>query len=327
MTIDELRERMKGIAVVQTTPFNKDGSLDLEGMRANTRWLAEYAEGKDFILIPLGSTGEFYAMTDEERKSAIEAVVEETEGRAVVLAGAGAAGTRLGIEMCRHAQEAGADGVQVVLPYYHVPQEEGMYLHYKTLAEKVNPDFGIMVYNNPTVSGSWINPPLMKKLSKIPNIIAVKENTVDIFLYHAMMSEVNPQDAAILTGSGEIVGTYVSVFGCPGFISFIANFTPEIANSVYEAIVARDFDEAVQICTTRVEPFDVFVGKLQEKYGPHTGTTHAWGGVEGFMYLAAVKAAMDLVGLRGGKVRLPLVGLDSEDKSELKDVLRTMAVI
>jgi 4-hydroxy-tetrahydrodipicolinate synthase len=327
MTIDELKGRMKGIAVVQTTPFNKDGSLDLEGMKENTRWLAEYAEGKDFILIPLGSTGEFYAMTDDERRSAIEAVVEATGGRSVVLAGAGAAGTRLGVELCLHAQTAGADGVQVVLPYYHVPQEEGMYLHYRTIAESVDPDFGIMVYNNPTVSGSWVNPFLMKRLAEIPNIIAVKENTVDIFLFHTMMSEVNPDDAVILTGSGEIAGTYFSVFGCPGFISFIANFTPEIANAVYEAIAARDFDTATRICKTRVEPFDVFVGKLQAKYGPHTGTTRTWGSVEGFMYLAAVKAAMDLVGLRGGEVRLPLVGLDSEDKAELKDVLEEMEVL
>lgn len=327
MTIDGLKGRMKGIAVVQTTPFNKDGSLDLEGMRINTRWLAEYAAGKDFILIPLGSTGEFYAMTDDERKSVIEVVVEETAGRAVILAGAGAAGTRLAIELCQHAQKAGADGVQVVLPYYHIPQEEGMYSHYKTLAENVDPHFGIMVYNNPTVSGSWINPPLMKRLSKIPNVIAIKENTVDVFLFYAMSSVVDPEDAVVLTGSGEIAGTYFSVFGCPGFISFIANFTPEIANSVYEALIVGDFATAADICKTRVEPFDVFVGKLQEKYGPHTGTARTWGSVEGFMYLAAVKAAMDLVGLRGGEVRLPLIGLDNRDKAELKEVLKAMEVL
>jgi len=327
MKLDKLKGRMKGIAVVQTTPFHQNGSLDLEGMRANTRWLAEYASGKDFIIIPLGSTGEFYAMPDEERKAVIEAVVEETGGRAVILAGAGAAGTRLAVEACQHAQRAGADGVQVVIPYYHIPQEEGMYLHYKRLAESLDPNFGIMVYNNPAVSGSWVNPPLMKRLSKIPNVIAVKENTVDIFLFHTMMSEVDPQDAVILTGSGEIVATYVSVFGCPGFISFIANFTPQIAHSVYQALAARDFGRAAEICKTRVEPFDIFVGNLQAKYGPHTGVTRTWGGVEGFMYVAAVKAAMDIVGLRGGEVRLPLLGLDNEDKAELKEVLRTMKVI
>ena len=130
-----------------------------------------------------------------------------------------------------------------------------------------------------------------------------------------------------LTGSGEIAGTYLSLFGCPGFISFIANFTPDIANSVYEAILTKDFETAAHICRKRVEPFDVFVGKMQAKYGPHTGTTHTWGSVEGFMYLAAVKAAMDIVGLRGGEVRLPLVGLDNEDKAELKDVLKAMAVL
>ena len=180
--LSELKKAMKGVFVVQITPFNKDGSLDLEGMRANTRWLVERMSGKDFVLIPAGSTGEFYAMSDDECKAVIKMVVEEVNGRLQVIAGTGRAGTRETVKMCQYAESVGVDGVMVILPYYQVPEEEGMYQHYKQIAENIN--IGIMVYNNPTVSGSWIKPTLMAKLSKIPNIIGGKENTSSIPSYY-----------------------------------------------------------------------------------------------------------------------------------------------
>ena len=96
MQLSELKKRMKGVSVAQITPFNSDGSLDLEGMRDNTRWLAERAAGKDFTFTPVGSTGEFYAMSPEECQAVIKAVVEETGGRAVVMAGAARAGRSQG---------------------------------------------------------------------------------------------------------------------------------------------------------------------------------------------------------------------------------------
>jgi len=327
MKYEEIKKRMKGVVVVQTTPFNEDGTVDMEGMRSNTRWLADFAEGKDFVLIPLGSTGEFYAMSEAERKAVIKAVVEETAGKALVFPGAGAAGTREAVDMCTYAESVGADGVQVVIPYYHIPEEEGMYLHYKKISESVGPDFGIMVYNNPVTSGSWVNPLLMKKISKLPNVVALKENILDVWLYHAMHAAIDPGDAIVMTGSGEIAASYIAVYGCQGFITMTANFAPDISYDVYEAIKARDFEKTARICRERCEPFDVFLGKLQENHGPHTGARSYWGGVEGFMYVGALKAAMDIVGLRGGDVRLPLIGLDKKEKEEMKEVLKDMRVI
>ncbi|GAI78456.1 unnamed protein product, partial [marine sediment metagenome] len=87
MQLGDLKKAMKGVDIVQTTPFNKDGSLDLEGMRANTRWLLERTAGKDFIFTPLGSTGEFYNMSDDECKAVIKMVVEEVKGENVIITG------------------------------------------------------------------------------------------------------------------------------------------------------------------------------------------------------------------------------------------------
>jgi len=324
MQLSELKKRMKGVTVVQATPFNTDDSLDLEGMRANTRWLVDHTAGKDFIFTPIGSMGEFYAMSSEECKAVIKMVVEEVKGKNVVMPGVGRAGTLETIRMCQYAQSVGADGAQVILPYYLIPEEEGMYLHYKQLAESVDSNFGIEIYNNPGVSGSWIKPHLMKRLSKIPNIIAVKENTGNILDFYAEQRAVDPEDTVILCGSGKPMFSFVALYGCPGFISSMGNFAPDFVYSAYEAAVVRDFDKLTEI-VNRTQLYYDFLTKINVKHGPHTGIPGLGGKLT--MKTAMVKAAMDMVGLRGGIPRLPLIPLDEEDKAELRDVLKTMGII
>ncbi len=317
MQLGELKKEMRGVQIILMTPFNKDGSLDLEGMRANIRWLLERTTGKDFIFTPTGSSGEFYAMSDGEGKAVIKMVVEEVKGQNVVMVGAGRAATRETIKMCQYAESVGADGVQLVLPYYHVPMEEGMYQHYKEVAASVN--IGIMVYNNPAVSGYWIKPALMAKLSKIPNIIAVKENTSYIMSYYAMQRAVDPKDTVILCGLGKQMFSFEALYGCPGFISSAANYAPELSYSIYKAGAARDFNKLTEIVDS-IAPYYSFIDKVTANHGPHTGIGEAGGN----MYVGVEKASMDIAGLRGGEVRLPLVGLNKEEKAELSDILRTM---
>ncbi len=327
MKLNELKKRMKGIAIIQMTPFNADGSIDLEGMRANTRWLLEFTKSKDFIYIPLGSGGEFYALSEEECRAVIKMVVEEVNGQHPVFAGGGRAGTLEAIRICKYAQSVGADGSQVVLPYYHIPQEEGMYLHYKTLAESLGSDFGIMVYNNSGVSGSWIKPHLMKRLSKIPNIIVVKENTGNLAEYLAELNTLDSQNAVIFTGIGELMFSAEAPYGCPGFVSSMSSFAPELAWAVYEASVARDFRKVAEIINTRIWPYWEFRARVNVDHGPNTSFLAAGGALAGSQYISVIKAAMDIRGLRGGETRLPLVGISEKEKAELRDVLKAMKLI
>jgi len=326
MQLSELKKCMKGVMVVQTTPFNADGSLDLEGMRANVRWLIEYATGKDFIFTPVASTGEFASMSDDECKTVIKLVVEEVNGRAPVMAGGARPGTLETIKMCQYAQSVGADGAFVCLPYYYTPQEEGMYLHYKQIAESVDSNFGIMIYNNPHTSGSWIKPPLMKRLSKIPNIIAVKEDTTVIRGYYEQRRAVDPEDAVILCGQAELMFSFEALYGCPGFVSEVPNFMPALSYSLYEAAVARDFDKLSEIAIS-IEPYSNFKRRMGESHGPHTGILGEFGGTAGSMIIGTCKAAMDIIGLRGGEPRLPLVGLNTEEKAELSSIIKALKIV
>jgi 4-hydroxy-tetrahydrodipicolinate synthase len=115
-----MREKIKAVAVVQATPLNQDGSLDLDGLKANTQFLVERCAGKRLVLVPVGSTGEAYALSDAERLKVIETVVSVAAGKLAVVAGTSAAGTEQTIALSMAAESAGADGVQVILPYYHV---------------------------------------------------------------------------------------------------------------------------------------------------------------------------------------------------------------
>ena len=121
LTPDSMREKIKAVVIVQATPMNRDGSLDLEGLKHNTQFLVQQCAGKRVVLVPSGSTGEAYALSDAERLQVIETVIDSAAGKLPVVAGTASAGTERTIELSKAAQNAGVDGVQVVLPYYHVP--------------------------------------------------------------------------------------------------------------------------------------------------------------------------------------------------------------
>ena len=334
MNLSELKKALNGVSIVQITPFNDDGSLDLEGMRFNTRWLLERTVGKDYVYAPLGSNGECYALSQEEWEAVVRMVVEEVGGRNKVIVGTGQPGTQETVKRCRFAQSAGADGALVVLPYYFVPQEEGMYLHYKTICESVDQDFGIVLYNNPGVSGSWVRPPLMAKLAQIPNFAAVKENTSSVVSFRLMQRALENTGTQVVCGRGEEIFQFVAPFGCTGLVSFMSNFMPEISYSVYLAAVAGKYDEVERLCQ-KPSPFfkdpevlrtmpagSSFTARMTAQHGPATGVS----GGGGSMQAAELKAAMDMLGLRGGVVRLPLVGITKQEKEELRTILRGMGL-
>jgi len=322
MQLDDLKKAMKGVDIIQITPFNKDGSLDLEGMRANTRWLLEHTAGKDFIFTPLGSCGEISYMSDDERKAVIKMVAEEVKGKNVVCPGAAQAGTREAIKMVQYAESVGADAVMVLSPHYSPPTEEGVYQHYKQIAESVSKDFGIMLYNNPGTTGSWMKPPLLARLSKIPNIIADKENTPSTVSFYEVQRAVDPNDLVVMCGRGDLGASFTALFSFPGFASYQVNFAPGLSYALYEAAAGRDFDKMVEVLDT-MAPYFSFASKATANHGPHVGT----GQFGGTMHIGIGKAAMDIAGLRGGEVRLPNVSLTEREKTELRDVLRTMKVV
>jgi 4-hydroxy-tetrahydrodipicolinate synthase len=311
-----MREKLKAVVIVQATPFNQDGSLDLEGLRINTKFLVDRCAGKRFVLVPAGSTGEAYALSDAERMRVIETVLEAADGKLPVVAGTAKAGTERTIELSQAAEKAGADGVQVVLPYYHVPSEEGLVRHYFRLADALH--IGVMIYNNPAVSKLWMAPHLMARCTDHRNIIADKENTADVALFKAMRDAVDPAKMTVLCGLGDLQFAYEAALGCVGFVSSTANILPELSLALLEAADACDFHKVREIIAKTGRLYE-FASVCARNRGRDPWVLPGFS--SGHIYVGILKAALEISGLAGGPVRGPGDDLTAREKAQLRVML------
>lgn len=325
MKPQELKENTKGIVHLVMTHFNEEGEVDEKAIRVSVKHVANALKGIDAVFLTTGSTAEFYAMTDEECKKIIKMVIEEVNGEYPVITGTARAGTKWTIEMSQYAQDAGADGVMIISPYYNPVTQEGLYRHYKKIAESI--DIGIMIYNNPVISKLWIPPELMARLSKIENVVALKENTADALKYYWMQKAVDPEDMVIICGIGQLMFPFEAIYGCPGFVTELANFAPHIAVDFYKAAMKRDFNKLTEL-TDKIAPYHRFINKLAQKRGvlPTILSQYMSGSVLPF-YQSIIKEAMSLIGLPGGKVREPMENLTAQEKEMLREVLENMDVL
>jgi 4-hydroxy-tetrahydrodipicolinate synthase len=319
MDPEEFRKKCKGMIPVQYCPYKQNGDLDLDGLKKNTEFLVDFAENesRDVVIMTNGSTTECYANSIDEQKAVITTVVDTVKERIPVVAGASHSGTKETIKMVKYVQEAGADCAMVVLPYYHKPTKEGMFKHYKEISDSA--DIAIMVYNNPDVSGSLIDPILMKRISEIENVVALKDNTPNAAEYAWKAALIDSNDMVLLAGAGELhyLGAVAYGYKYQGYVTWIGNFAPQISYPIYEAVLERDFIKA-QKALEKQMPLWGLPGKYMNKRAnpsiiPSMLQTN-------YMYMAVGKAAMDLAGLSGGHLRAPLEDVTAEEREELRKV-------
>ena len=328
MKLNELRESIKGLCFVNVTPFDEDGTLNLGAYRDNLQFMLEKVKGVKCTITPCGSNGEFASMSEEEHKAVIKTCVETVNGAHPVIAGAGRASTYETIKMCQYAQEVGADGVQIIHPYYFVPTVEGMYQHYKKITEAV--DIGVVIYNNPAFSQSWITPKLMRRIidNTDGKICGIKENTPHLMLFDAMVKALKGTGVPICSGFGEKWYAYQFPYGADGMVSPFGNFYPEYPIALYNAAQNYNFD-TIRSLLARMEPYYAFVGRCTAARGD-TGIASKPGGAiygEGNVRFGVLKEAMNLMGLHGGYMRLPLTGLNDAERGELKEILQDLGLL
>lgn len=328
MSLDDLKMHLKGICFVNVTPFDEDGTLNLDAYRENLRFTLDKVKNVECTITPCGSNGEFASMNEEEHKSVIKACLEEVAGSHPVIAGTGRASTYETVKMSKFAQDAGADGVQIIHPYYFVPTVDGMFEHYQKVAQAI--DIGIVVYNNPAFTQSWINPKLMRKMvdSFDGKICGVKENTPHLMLFNAMVKALKDTDVSISSGFGEQWYAYQFPYGADGMVTPFGNFFPEYPIQLFEATKNYDFDK-IRSLMAMMEPYYSFVARCSAARGD-TGITCKPGGSiygEGNVRFGILKEAMNLMGLRGGYMRLPLKGIDDKERDELKEILKDLKLI
>lgn len=220
--------RLQGSLTALITPMHADGKLDEKAFADLVEWqIAEGTEG----LVPVGTTGESPTLSHDEHKRVVEICVETARGRVPVVAGAGSNSTAEAIDLSRHAKKAGADATLIVTPYYNKPTQEGMYLHFKTIADEV--DLPLIIYNIPPRSVVDMTPETMGRLAKHKNIIGVKDATANLArpLHQRMTCGA---DFIQLSGEDHTALALMAAGG-HGCISVTSNIAPRLCADMHKA--------------------------------------------------------------------------------------------
>ena len=268
----------RGSFTALVTPF-KNGSLDEKAFRDIVEW--QISEGTNG-LVPVGTTGESPTLSHDEHKKVVEWCIDQVDGRVPVIAGSGSNSTAEAIELSRHAEQAGADAVLIVTPYYNKPTEEGLYQHYKAINDAIG--IPIIIYNIPGRSIVDMSVETMARLFELKNIAGVKDAT-------ANMTRVSQQRAAMGPDFNQLSGEDITALGFMahgghGCISVTSNVAPRLCSEFQAACLKGDFKAAL---------------KLQDKLALlHTNLF-----VE--TSPAPIKYAMSLIGKCANTVRLPMV--------------------
>ena len=291
-----MEKKYKGVYAVACTAFDTRGDFDEVAMSRHIRFLVDDCGVQG--IIPTGSTGEFAFLNEQERLRIIDVTLEEVNKKVPVHIGTAACSTRETIKYAQLAQQAGANGVMVVPPYYgHLDQEE-LFDHFSTLAH--NLDIPIIVYNNPGTSGSDILAPTVARLSQFKNIAAIKEST-GLMQRVAEITRLCGDQIEVLCGCDTLV-LEMFLMGVEGWVAAPANVIGKQCVELYKlAVEQKDFEKARELYFKLLPLTDLFES---------TGK-----------YVQLAKAGLEMIGRSIGEPRKPLLPPDPELRQTLKRIL------
>jgi 4-hydroxy-tetrahydrodipicolinate synthase len=288
-----------GCGTAMVTPFRGDGSLDEATLR---KLIARQIEAGIDFLVPCGTTGESPTLTHEEHVRVVEITVELAKGRVPVVAGAGGYNTAEVIAMARELAAIGVDGILSVTPYYNKPTQEGLYQHYRAIAEAV--DLPIILYSVQGRTGINIEPGTVARLAEVKNIVGIKEASGSIAQMAAILNNV-PEDFTVLSGDDAITLPLIALGG-RGVISVVSNEIPAEMSEMVRLALRGNIWGAREI-HRRFHPL-MEVNFVESNPGP-------------------VKTALAAMGLMEPVWRLPLVAPKRENRERIVGVLNSLGLV
>ena len=290
---------LRGCGTALVTPFNEDGSIDDGALRDFVEF--QISEGIDF-LVPCGTTGESVTLSFDEQVHVVEEVHKAARGRVPVVAGAGGNNTTNVIKLARTFEAIGVEGLLSVTPYYNKPIQEGLFQHFKAIAEATR--LPIILYNVPPRTNVNMLPDTVVRLSGIQNIIGVKEASGDISQIAEIITRV-PQSFKVFSGDDSITLPLVSLGGV-GLISVASNEAPRQMTALTRACLENNWDEARRL-NRALMPL-MKVNFIETSPGP-------------------VKAALAMMGKITESYRLPIVPVRPETKDKLRTILSELGLL
>ena len=291
--------KIQGSIVALVTPMNADGSVDLDCMRRLMDW--HIAEGTDAFVI-VGTTGESPTVNVDEHAELIRVAVEHSGKRVPIIAGAGGNATAEAIVLTRYAQMAGADASLQVVPYYNKPTQEGMYRHFRSIAEAV--DLPMILYNVPGRTVADMSNQTIKRLAEIPNIIGVKDATGNIARGIDLLRQV-PDDFSVYSGD-DSTALALMLCGAKGNISVVANVAPKNMHLMCAAAMRGDAATARKLN-------NLLLPLSQQLFVEPNPVPVKW--------------AMTEMGMIPPGIRLPLVPLAEEYRAGVRNALKESGVL
>lgn len=286
------------VLTAMVTPFDQNGEVDFNATRNLVNYLI--ANGTDGLVVA-GTTGESPTLTTEEKVALFKFVVDVVDGRVPVIAGTGSNNTRASISLTSLAEEVGVDGIMLVAPYYNKPSQEGLYQHFKAIAESTR--LPVMLYNIPGRSVVNISVETIVRLAKITNIVSIKEASGNLDAMAEIISQ-TPSAFTVYSGDDGLALPILAIGGA-GIISVASHI---IGNEMQEMI--NSFKN----------------GQLQEAATKHRSLLPIMRALFAAPSPSPVKAALNINGINVGGVRLPMVPLTAEEESALKSILPAIKI-
>ena len=282
-----------GAAVAIITPFKEDGTVDYETFG---KIIEDQIAGSTDAIVVCGTTGESAAMPDEEHLAVVDYCVKKVAGRVPVIAGTGTNDTRHCINLSKGAEKLGADALLLVTPYYNKTTQRGLIAHYTMVANSVN--IPIILYNVPSRTGLNIAPETLKELSKVENIVAVKEASGNISQV-AKIAQLCGDDMTIYSGNDDQIVPLLSLGG-KGVISVLSNVAPKQTHDMVASYLAGDVATACKLQLEAIELVDALFIEVNP---------------------IPVKAAMNMLGYNAGGLRMPLCEISDANKEVLRKAM------
>jgi 4-hydroxy-tetrahydrodipicolinate synthase len=288
---------IEGVFTALATPFTIQGALNEEVLRSLIRF--QLAAGVQGIVV-LGSTGETPTLTSSEKERIIAIAREEIPNTVQLMVGTGTYSTASTIDNTRIAHSLGADSVLIVTPYYNKPTQEGLFLHYKAIAESVK--IPIMVYNNQSRTAVNIQTETLVRIAKLPNIIGVKEASGNILQISEVIEKIGRTSPEFSILCGDDALTFPSIaLGANGILSVLSNLIPIQICALTQAALTGEYAKARELHYSLMPLFRMAFVETNP---------------------IALKAAMRLCGIDIGPCRLPLCSIAAENENKLKNLLK-----
>lgn len=292
-----MSKTFRGTFTVMITPYDDEGMVDLKALADLTEWqIREGIHG----LIPLGSTGEFLSLSQEERDGVADTVIKVAAGRVPVLIGTGAEDTREALRLSREAESMGADGVMIIPPFYSTPTGDEIYQHYKVIAEGIG--IPIMIYNNPATANVDMKPDLVARIASIDGCDYIKESTLEVTRVRDIIRLCEDR----MTVFGGILGFESFVDGAQGWVAVASNVAPKPLARLFELVV----DEQ-----RFLEARDLYL-----KWLP---VIEAVGGQR---YVAGTKSLLTHMGFQAGPPRPPRLPLPADIDADMRQIVESFGL-